>query len=82
MFVLKTDGRTKDRRSCQDGNRHVGRDAIFNDIFDLGGAGSLFSDGRGEGGGNRRGIGEDNEPDIHSVRTMGRTDGGNRDEGA
>jgi hypothetical protein len=51
MFVLKTDGRTKDRRSCQDRNGHVGREAIFSTIFELGGAGSLVSDGRGEGGG-------------------------------
>jgi hypothetical protein len=32
--------------------------------------------------GNRRGTGEDNEPDVRSVRRMGRTDTGNRDEGA
>jgi hypothetical protein len=30
----------------------------------------------------RRGTEEDNEPDVHSVRRIGRTDTGNRDEGA
>jgi hypothetical protein len=43
--VRSEDGQTKDRRSSQDRNGHVGRDAIYNAIFDFGGAGSLVSDG-------------------------------------
>jgi hypothetical protein len=42
-------------------------------------AASSPTDGEREEG-NGRGAWEDNEPDVHSVRRMGRTDTGNRDE--
>jgi hypothetical protein len=81
MFVLKTDKR-KTGGALRTGTGMWGEtpfttpSSILEEL-----AASSPTDGQREEG-NRRGIGEDNEPDVHSVRRMGRTDTGNRDEGA
>jgi hypothetical protein len=65
---------------CKEWNEHVGRDAICHAIFELGGAGSLVSDGRGEGEGEWKRT--TSQTYTRSEERDGRTDTGNRDEGA
>jgi hypothetical protein len=72
-------GRTADRGKCQEGNEHMGRHAICHAIFELEGAGSLVSDGRGEGGGEWKGsLGRQ-----RAGRTLGQKNGtdGHREQG-